>query len=78
MSIIQREGKKEIIKAMIVIFLLHANLSNLNICIIINYSAVQLVECSALERENMHEVFQEAVRAALKKKAVPKRTCQFL
>ncbi|XP_026485007.1 ras-like GTP-binding protein RhoL [Vanessa tameamea] len=40
--------------------------------------AVQLVECSALERENMHEVFEEAVRAALRKKSVPKRTCQFL
>ncbi|OWR43241.1 hypothetical protein KGM_204314 [Danaus plexippus plexippus] len=40
--------------------------------------AVQLVECSALERENMHEVFEEAVRAALKKKQVTKRTCNFL
>ncbi|KOB74459.1 Afadin-and alpha-actinin-binding protein [Operophtera brumata] len=40
--------------------------------------AVQLVECSALERLNMDEVFQEAVRAALKKKHVNKRTCNYL
>ncbi|CAF4882781.1 ras-like GTP-binding protein RhoL [Pieris napi] len=40
--------------------------------------AAQLVECSALERVNMHEVFEEAVRAAIKKKPVTKRTCQFL
>ncbi|XP_049887554.1 ras-like GTP-binding protein RhoL [Pectinophora gossypiella] len=40
--------------------------------------AVQLVECSALERINMDEVFEEAVRAALKKKPVTKRTCQYL
>lgn len=40
--------------------------------------AAQFVECSALERENMAEVFEEAVRAALRKKPVTKRTCQFL
>ncbi|XP_026763938.1 ras-like GTP-binding protein RhoL [Galleria mellonella] len=40
--------------------------------------AVQLVECSALERVNMNEVFEEAVRAALRKKPVTKRTCQYL
>ncbi|XP_045760638.1 ras-like GTP-binding protein RhoL isoform X1 [Maniola jurtina] len=40
--------------------------------------AAQFVECSALERENMDEVFEEAVRAALRKKPVTKRTCQFL
>ncbi|CAH2237447.1 ras-like GTP-binding protein RhoL [Pararge aegeria] len=40
--------------------------------------AVQFVECSALERENIEEVFEEAVRAGLRKKPVTKRTCQFL
>ncbi|KAF9818818.1 hypothetical protein SFRURICE_009658 [Spodoptera frugiperda] len=40
--------------------------------------AVQLVECSALERVNIHEVFEEAVRAALRKTPVHKRTCQYL
>lgn len=40
--------------------------------------AAQLVECSALERVNMNEVFEEAVRAALRKKDVHKRTCQYL
>ncbi|VVC97166.1 ras-like GTP-binding protein RhoL [Leptidea sinapis] len=40
--------------------------------------AVQYVECSALERINMHEVFEEGVRAALRKKPVTKRNCQFL
>ncbi|XP_041974228.1 ras-like GTP-binding protein RhoL [Aricia agestis] len=40
--------------------------------------AAQFVECSALERTNVHQVFEEAVRAALKKKAVPKRACHFL
>ncbi|XP_059048947.1 ras-like GTP-binding protein RhoL [Achroia grisella] len=41
-------------------------------------SAVKLVECSALERVNINEVFEEAVRAALRKKPVTKRTCQYL
>ncbi|XP_026323825.1 ras-like GTP-binding protein RhoL [Hyposmocoma kahamanoa] len=40
--------------------------------------AAQLVECSALERENVDEVFIEAVRAALRKKPIHKRTCQYL
>lgn len=40
--------------------------------------AVQLVECSALERVNMNEVFEEAVRAALRKTPVHKRTCAYL
>lgn len=31
------------------------------------FRAAQLVECSALERVNMDEVFEEAVRAALRK-----------
>lgn len=51
---------------------------NYNHFISLFFRAVQLVECSALERENMHEVFEEAVRAALKKKQVTKRTCNFL
>lgn len=42
------------------------------------FRAAQLVECSALERVNMNEVFEEAVRAALRKKDVHKRTCQYL
>ncbi|KAM3966814.1 ras-like GTP-binding protein RhoL [Aphomia sociella] len=40
--------------------------------------AVKLVECSALERINTNEVFEEAVRAALRRKPIPKRTCQYL
>ncbi|GBP31238.1 hypothetical protein EVAR_21518_1 [Eumeta japonica] len=40
--------------------------------------AISLVECSALERVNMNEVFEEAVRAALKKKPVNKRVCHYL
>ncbi|CAH0406019.1 unnamed protein product [Chilo suppressalis] len=40
--------------------------------------AARLVECSALERVHMNEVFEEAVRAALHKKPVPKRSCQYL
>ncbi|XP_013193157.1 ras-like GTP-binding protein RhoL [Amyelois transitella] len=40
--------------------------------------AVQLVECSALERVNIDLVFEEAVRAALKKKPVNKRSCVYL
>ncbi|XP_072935911.1 ras-like GTP-binding protein RhoL [Epargyreus clarus] len=40
--------------------------------------AAHFVECSALERLNMNEVFEEAVRAALRKKPVRARTCQYL
>ncbi|KAJ2943764.1 hypothetical protein O0L34_g12370 [Tuta absoluta] len=40
--------------------------------------ALGFVECSALERTNMDAVFEEAVRAARKKKPVNKRTCQYL
>lgn len=42
------------------------------------FRAVQVVECSALERVNMNEVFEEAVRAALRRTPVHKRTCQYL
>ncbi|XP_063394134.1 ras-like GTP-binding protein RhoL [Cydia fagiglandana] len=40
--------------------------------------AAQLVECSALERLNMDLVFEEAVRAALRKKPVRARACNYL
>ncbi|CAG9108112.1 hypothetical protein JYU34_011459 [Plutella xylostella] len=40
--------------------------------------AAALVECSALERVNLNEVFEEAVRAGLRKKPVMKRSCQYL
>lgn len=40
--------------------------------------AIHLIECSALDRINISEVFEEALRVAMQKKPVNKRTCQFL
>lgn len=40
--------------------------------------AYALVECSAKRKENLHEVFEEAVRAAEKRPHVHQRSCTIL